>query len=105
MRGGLRLLFWSLSAGFIGKWESFSYWSFSTKTVREREAYVRDMDREPAEFLWWFWWSMHAIYNNLGWLRSSQQLGASMAGFKTPQIERIVSRSHISSKIGFSNLE
>jgi hypothetical protein len=48
---------------------------------------------------------MHAIYNDLGRLRSSQQLGASMVGFETPQLERIVSRSHISSKIGFSNLE
>jgi len=32
-------------------------------------------------------------------LRSSQQLGASMAKFKTPQLEKIVPRSPIPSKI------
>jgi hypothetical protein len=44
---------------------------------RERESW--------AEF-WFFLHEnqspMHAIYSNLEWLRSSQQLSASMAGFK-----------------------
>jgi hypothetical protein len=100
VRGGLRLHFWPLSNGFIGKWKNFFYWSFCIKTERKRGGL-----RERA---WWFlvivWWPMHAIYNNLDWLRSSQQLGVSMARFKTPQLEKIVIKSPISSRIGFSYL-
>jgi hypothetical protein len=47
---------------------------------------------------------MHVISNNPEWLRSSQQLEVSLAGFKTPQIEKIVTKSPIYSRIGFSYL-
>jgi hypothetical protein len=45
--------------------------------------------------------SMHSLYSNLGWLGLNQQLGVSMDEFKTPPLEKISTKSSISSRIGF----
>jgi hypothetical protein len=67
-RGGLRLHFWLISAGFHGGVREFFHGRSSTKIVKGREAYVSGMGRALADF----WCPMHAIYNNFEWLRSSQ---------------------------------
>jgi hypothetical protein len=66
--------------------------------------YLRGSWAEILAFLHGNQSHMHSLYSNLGWSRLNQQLGVSMDGFVTPQLEKISTKSSISSRIGFSYL-